>query len=161
MSGCYSCFANYLTLLNNGTFRSEAGDFVAAGGDGALPILQYAGVPATLYGFEFEGQTRLFQKLLTTGDTVDFGARADYVRGENRQTGEPLPRLSPLRVGGSLVYRAGPWGARMDVNWSERQTQVPANDTPPTDAYMTLGVSLTYKLKIAKAQTLLYLPGDN
>lgn len=160
VSGYYSRFANYLALLNTGSFRDEAGDFVAPGSEGALPVLQYAGVPATLYGFEFEGKTRLLQKLLTTSDTLDFEARADYVRGENRQTGEPLPRLSPLRLGGALVYGAGPWGARMDVNWSARQTRVPANDTP-TDAYTTLGVSLTYKLKIAKTQTLLYLRGDN
>jgi len=160
VSGYYSRFANYLALLSTGQSRDESGNFVTPGSEGALPVMQYTGVPATLYGFEFEGKTRLLQKMLTTSDTLDFEGRADYVHGENRATGEPLPRLSPLRVGGSLVYGAGPWGARVDVNWSARQTRVPANDTP-TDAYTMLGVSLTYKLKIAGTQTLLYLRGDN
>ncbi|GAA7759546.1 MAG: TonB-dependent receptor [Burkholderiaceae bacterium] len=160
VSGYYSRFQNYLALLNTGTFRDAEGNVVTAGSDGALPVLQYAGVPATLYGFEAEGKTRLLQKMLTTGDTLDFEARADYVHGENRNNGEPLPRLAPLRLGGSLVYAAGPWGARINVDWNARQTRVPTGDTP-TDAYTMLGVSLTYKLKVSGTQTLLYLRGDN
>lgn len=160
VSGYYSRFQNYLALENTGTFRDEEGNVVAAGSDGALPELRYLGVPATLYGFEAEGKTRLFQKMLTTSDTLDFEARADYVHGENRETGEPLPRLSPLRLGGALVYGAGAWGARVDVNWNARQSRVPSGDTP-TDAYTTLGVALTYKLKVSGVQTLLYVRGDN
>ncbi|URF04425.1 MULTISPECIES: TonB-dependent receptor [Cupriavidus] len=160
LSGYYSRFQNYLALVNSGSFRDAEGNVVAAGSDGALPELQYLGVPATLYGFEAEGKTRLLQKMLTTSDTLDFEARADYVHGENRNTGEALPRLSPLRLGGALVYGAGPWGARMDVNWNARQSRVPSGDTP-TDAYTTLGVALTYKLKVSGVQTLFYVRGDN
>ncbi len=89
-------------------------------------------MPATLYGFEAEGKTRLLQKMLTTSDTLDFEARADYVHGENRNTGEALPRLAPLRLGGALVYGAGPWGARMDVNWNARRAACRAATRPPT-----------------------------
>jgi len=160
VSGYYSRFQNYLALLNTGAFRDAEGNVVAAGSEGALPVLQYTGVPATLYGFEAEGKTRLLQKMLTTGDTLDFEARADYVHGENRSNGEPLPRLAPLRVGGSLVYAAGPWGARINVDWNARQTRVPTGDTP-TDAYTMLGVSLTYKVKVSGTQTLFYVRGDN
>ncbi|WP_019450640.1 TonB-dependent receptor [Cupriavidus sp. BIS7] len=160
VSGYYSHFQNYLALLNTGAFRDAEGNVVAAGSEGALPVLQYTGVPATLYGFEAEGKTRLLQKMLTTGDTLDFEARADYVHGENRSNGEPLPRLAPLRVGGSLVYAAGPWGARINVDWNARQTRVPTGDTP-TDAYTMLGVSLTYKVKVSGTQTLFYVRGDN
>jgi iron complex outermembrane receptor protein len=160
LSGYYSRFQNYLALVNSGSFRDAEGNVVAAGSDGALPELQYLGVPATLYGFEAEGKTRLLQKMLTTSDTLDFEARADYVHGENRNTGEALPRLSPLRLGGALVYGAGPWGARMDVNWNARQSRVPSGDTP-TAAYTTLGVALTYKLKVSGVQTLFYVRGDN
>ncbi|MFJ1256460.1 TonB-dependent receptor [Cupriavidus sp. CuC1] len=160
LSGYYSRFANYLALTNTGTARDAEGDFVTPGSAGALPVMQYMGVPATLYGFEAEGKARVWQKLLTGSDTVDLEARADYVRGENRNTGQPLPRLSPLRLGGAVVYGAGPWGARADVTYAARQTRVPSNDTP-TDAYTLLGVSVTYKFKIAGTQTLVYLRGDN
>ncbi|RZT38582.1 TonB-dependent receptor [Cupriavidus agavae] len=160
VSGYYSRFQNYLALINTGGFRDEEGNAVAGGADGALPAYQYLGVPATLYGFEAEGKTRLLQKMLTTSDTLDFEARADYVHGENRSNGEPLPRLSPLRLGGSLVYGAGPWGARINVDWNARQSRVPAGDTP-TDAYTMLGVALTYKMKLAGTQTLFYVRGDN
>ncbi|MBP0624495.1 TonB-dependent receptor [Cupriavidus consociatus] len=160
VSGYYSRFANYLALSATGRARDEAGDVVAPGSPDSLPEFQYLGVPATLYGFEAEGKTRLLQKMLTSSDTLDFEARADYVRGENRDTGEPLPRLAPLRLGGALVYGAGPWGARVDVTYAAKQTRVPANDTP-TDAYTLLSLALTYKFKVAGTQTLVYLRGDN
>nr|WP_116309893.1 TonB-dependent receptor [Cupriavidus taiwanensis] len=160
VSGYYSRFANYLALSATGRARDEAGDVVAVGSPDALPEFQYLGVPATLYGFEAEGKTRLLQKMLTSSDTLDFEARADYVRGENRDTGEPLPRLAPLRLGGALVYGAGPWGARVDVTYAAKQTRVPNNDTP-TDAYTLLSLALTYKFKVAGTQTLVYLRGDN
>ncbi|MGO4331878.1 TonB-dependent receptor [Cupriavidus sp. M-11] len=160
ISGYYSRFSNYLALTNTGTARDAEGDFVTPGSAGALPVMQYMGVPATLYGFEAEGRARVAQKLLTGSDTVDLEARADYVHGENRATGEPLPRLSPLRLGGAIVYGAGPWGARADVTYAARQSRVPANDTP-TDGYTLLGLSITYKFKMAGTQTLIYLRGDN
>ncbi|MFC4522768.1 TonB-dependent receptor [Cupriavidus pinatubonensis] len=160
VSGYYSRFANYLALTSTGRSRDEAGDVVASGSPGALPEFQYLGVPATLYGFEAEGKARLFRKMLTSSDTLDFEARADYVRGENRDTGEPLPRLAPLRLGGALVYGAGPWGARVDVTYAAKQTRVPVNDTP-TDAYTLLSLALTYKFKTSGTQTLIYLRGDN
>ncbi|WER46175.1 TonB-dependent receptor [Cupriavidus sp. WKF15] len=160
VSGYYSRFANYLALMSTGRARDDAGDVVAPGSPGSLPEFQYLGVPATLYGFEAEGKARLFQKMLTSSDTLDFEARADYVRGENRNTGEPLPRLAPLRLGGALVYGAGPWGARVDVTYAAKQTRVPANDTP-TDAYTLLSLALTYKFKTSGTQTLVYLRGDN
>jgi iron complex outermembrane receptor protein len=160
VSGYYSRFANYLALMATGRARDDAGDVVAPGSPGSLPEFQYLGVPATLYGFEAEGKARLFQKMLTSSDTLDFEARADYVRGENRNTGEPLPRLAPLRLGGALVYGAGPWGARVDVTYAAKQTRVPANDTP-TDAYTLLSLALTYKFKTSGTQTLVYLRGDN
>ncbi|MGT2454319.1 hypothetical protein ACU4GI_14020 [Cupriavidus basilensis] len=46
------------------------------------------------------------------------------------------------------------------MTYAARQTRVPANDTP-TDAYTLLGVSITYKFKVAGSQTLVYLRGDN
>jgi iron complex outermembrane receptor protein len=160
VSGYYSRFANYLALMSTGRARDDAGDVVAPGSPGSLPEFQYLGVPATLYGFEAEGKARLFQKMLTSSDTLDFEARADYVRGEDRNTGEPLPRLAPLRLGGALVYGAGPWGARVDVTYAAKQTRVPTNDTP-TDAYTLLSLALTYKFKTSGTQTLVYLRGDN
>ncbi len=160
LSGYYSYFYNYLALEATGRTRDAEGDVVAPGTPGALPEFQYQGIPARLYGFEAEGKTRLWQKMLTSADTLDFEARADYVRGENRNTGEPLPRLAPLRLTGALVYAAGPWNARVDVSYSAKQTRVPANDTP-TDAYTLLGASITYKFKAGRTQTLVYLRGDN
>jgi iron complex outermembrane receptor protein len=160
LSGYYSRFANYLALTATGASKDAEGNPVPNGSPDALPVFQYQGVAATLYGFEAEGKTRLWRKLVTSSDTLDFEARADYVHGENRDTGQPLPRLAPLRLGGGLVYGAGPFGARIDVTYAARQSRVPANDTP-TDAYTLLGVQLSYKIKAGRTQTLLYLRGDN
>lgn len=160
VSGFYSRFSNYLALSATGAARDDEGNLVDPDSADALPEYRYLGIPATLYGFEAQGKTRIGQKLLTGTDTLDLETRADYVRGENRDTGEPLPRLAPLRLAAALAYGAGAFGARVEVNWSARQSRVPTADTP-TDAYTMLGVALTYKIRSGRTQTLLYLRGDN
>ncbi len=80
--------------------------------------------------------------------------------GRNRDTGEPLPRIAPLRLTGAIVYGLGRWGARLEVVHASAQGRVPANDLT-TSGYTTLGASLTYQFKAGGAQWLAYLKGEN
>ena len=157
VSTYYSRFSNYLALGTDGTQRDEDGDVVASGG---LPVYRYMGVPAVLYGLEAQGKTRIGQQLLTAADTLDIEVRGDLVRGKNRDTGEALPRLAPWRLGASLIYGSGPWGARADVSYVAKQNHVPIADTY-TDSYTLVGASFSYKFKLNNLQSLAYVRLDN
>ena len=44
---------------------------------------------------------------------LDLELRGDAVRATNATTGEPLPRIAPVRAGATLAWSQGPWGARV------------------------------------------------
>jgi len=94
-------FRNYIALQSTGAQRGD--------GDEALPEFAYNGVRAKFRGMEASGNLRL----LEGASTVDLELRGDIVRATNRGTGEPLPRIAPLRAGASLVWGQGPWAARV------------------------------------------------
>ncbi|VVD64333.1 putative TonB-dependent receptor [Pandoraea terrigena] len=144
----YSRFNNFIALNNTGRTIDE--------GDQRLPVYQYAGVPADLYGAEAEGRARLWQG----HGNLDLELRGDYTIGRNRDTGEPLPRIAPLRLTAALAYGLGHWGARLEMVHASAQGRVPANDLT-TDGYTTLGAALTYQFKAGGAQWLAYLKGEN
>lgn len=71
----------------------------------------YGGVRARFTGLEANGNLRLqgpdgFSRT-SDGSTLDLAWRADVVRATNLDTGEPLPRIAPLRIGATLVYGNG------------------------------------------------------
>jgi iron complex outermembrane recepter protein len=47
--------------------------------------------------------------------TLDADGHVDVVRGDNLSTGEPLPRIAPLRATAGLNWQRGAWGARAEV----------------------------------------------
>ena len=57
--------------------------------------------------------------------TLDLEWRGDLVRANNTDTGEPLPRISPARVGATLAWGNGPWGARLGFDHYAAQRRVP------------------------------------
>jgi iron complex outermembrane receptor protein len=96
-------FANYIGLMNTPDVE-----------DG-LPVQVYQGVKAQFRGLEASGRQRLWQNT----STLDLDWRADTVRATNEDTGEPLPRIAPRRVGAALVYGQGPWSAKLGLTpWS-------------------------------------------
>jgi iron complex outermembrane receptor protein len=52
--------------------------------------------------------------------------RADLVRADNLNTGEPLPRIAPVRLGASLRMERGPLSGQLGFDHSMSQTRVPA-----------------------------------
>ncbi|MDN4576070.1 TonB-dependent receptor [Pandoraea cepalis] len=144
----YSRFNNFIALNNTGRTIDEGGQ--------SLPVYQYAGVPADLYGMEAEGRARLWRG----HGNLDLELRGDYTIARNRETGEPLPRIAPLRLTAALAYALGHWGARLEMVHASPQGRVPANDLT-TRGYTTLGAALTYQFKAGGAQWLAYLKGEN
>ena len=145
----YSRFGNYLIASNSGNLRGADGelnpldlddDGVADGsGEGLLPEATFGAVRARHRGFEAEAKIRL----IDAASRLDLNLRGDYVRADNSDTGEPLPRIVPLRLGAGLELTLGMINARLDAHHAFKQNRVSANELP-TNAYTLVDVSLIY-----------------
>jgi iron complex outermembrane receptor protein len=126
-----SQFANYIGLMNTPDVE-----------DG-LPVQVYQGVKAQFRGIEASGRQRLWQG----ASTLDLGWRADTVRATHSSTGEPLPRIAPMRVGATLVHGQGPWSAKLGADWHAAQKRVP-DGSVATGAYTLVNASVSYRQKL-------------
>jgi iron complex outermembrane receptor protein len=128
-------------------FASQFASFIGLMGSaqvqGGLPVQNYQGVKARFQGLEASGLMRLWQR----ASTLDLELRADTVRATNETTGEPLPRIAPLRVGSTLAYAQGPWHAKLGMDWHAAQNQVPAGSVA-TGAYTWVNASVAYRQKL-------------
>lgn len=83
----------------------------------SLPVYHYGQTDAKLEGGEASIE-------VAAGSAVALSARVDYVRGERRSNGEPLPQVPPLRVKLGAEWRHGGTGAGVDVDLVTRQTRL-------------------------------------
>lgn len=148
----YNRFRNYIGLFNSGNTRSADGalnpaEDPAADDEEILPEAVVRPVRARFYGLEAEGRLPLFE---AAGDRLEATLRGDYVRAEDRDSGDPLPRIAPLRLGAGLAWRSGALDARIDVTHAWRQKRVAANELP-TDGYTLVGLALGYRIKVQRA----------
>ncbi len=153
----YTRFSNYLTEFNTGRLVDDDGEVVAPGTDDALKEAVYRGVRAEFYGLEWEGKWRAFEK---GAHRLDIELTGDYTHARNAETGEPLPRISPLRASLAADYGYGPFGARAQLTHAWAQHRVPDNDLP-TDSYTSLGLVLSYRFHVGSTHWLAYVRGDN
>lgn len=146
--GYYTRFSNFIALLDTGNTRGLDGELnpvdldnngIADGsGEEILPEATFTAVPAVFKGLEAEGK-------FAVNDYLAFTLRGDYVRATNRDTGDPLPRISPLRLGAGLQYQKSSFGARLDVLRAFKQDRTAPNELE-TDGYTNVSAMLTYKL---------------
>jgi iron complex outermembrane receptor protein len=148
VSAFQSRFGNYISLEHTGALQ-EVDEEV-------LPEFAYRQVPARFRGLEAEGNIRL----LEGASKLDLELRGDVVRATNQSTGEPLPRIAPVRVGATLVWGQGPWGARLGVDHLARQNRVPVGDIP-TSAYTLWNAAATWRVKAAGSNLLWYARVEN
>jgi iron complex outermembrane receptor protein len=145
-------FANYIALNQTGLVTLVDDD----GNPQDVPQYSFQSVPATLKGVEAQGRTRLLDR----GWTLDLNAVGDLVRGERRDTGEPLPRLAPWRVTLGLEASQGPWKAGASLRHAGRQDRVPATDIA-TAAWTRLDLWLTRRIDLGGADALWFVRLDN
>jgi iron complex outermembrane receptor protein len=126
-----SQFANYIGLMSSSDAKED------------LPVQRYQGVKAKFQGLEASGRQRLWQNTAT----LDLDWRADTVRATNESTGEPLPRIAPMRLGSTLVFAQGPWSAKLGADWHAAQTRVPEGSVA-TQAYTLVNASASYRQKL-------------
>jgi iron complex outermembrane recepter protein len=89
------------------------------------PVYAFRAVRARMQGIELEGRTRLIERPWS----LDLTGGLDTVRGDNLDSRDPLPRLSPRRV--RIGLEAAWEGLRGGVTWRQvaKQDRVPATDT--------------------------------
>ena len=138
-------FANYIALQATGEMADNDGE--------AVPVYNFQAVPARLRGVEFEGRWQIHP-------AVALLSQLDAVRGDNRATSEPLPRLAPLRAMLGLEAKQGDWSGKLEWRGAARQTRVAEFDTP-TPGYGTLRLSVARQLRWGQTDALWYLKLDN
>ncbi|WP_300088534.1 TonB-dependent receptor [uncultured Nitrosomonas sp.] len=121
-----------------------------------LLLLNYDQRNANFLGAEFETNARL---LNDHRGKLDLRLWSDYVRGR-LSGGGYLPRMTPLRFGGSLDYIHGPWRSRVDVMRVHKQTDVAALETN-TDGYTMLNAQLDYRFDWGRMNYNLFIRGSN
>ncbi|MBA3696963.1 MAG: TonB-dependent receptor [Methylotenera sp.] len=124
----YTRFSSFLGLLETG--NSDAGS--------GLPIAQFSAFAADFKGFEAEGK-------FNVASNLDLTLRGDYVHATNRDNGDALPRIAPLRLGAGLHYQKGSFGARLDMLHAFGQNRTAANELE-TNSYTDVSALISYKL---------------
>ena len=143
----YNRFERYIALVptgvNDPTFQ--------------VPIYDYTGVPAEFFGTEAEAVLHLVD---TAQRKVHLDLRTDWLEARNRATGEPLPRISPLRYGAGMSYEEGGFSARLEALRYEPQSRVAAGETPSA-GYTQLNASVSYTTPVGHTTLTLFLRGTN
>jgi iron complex outermembrane recepter protein len=100
------------------------------GHEDEFAYIEFTPADSLLQGFEVHTDVQVAHGL-----TAELGM--DYVRGQLRRTGDPLPRIPPLRVKGGLRYQWNALQAGGEVVSAARQTRVFGEETE-TDGYSRL-----------------------
>ncbi|HWA39140.1 MAG TPA: TonB-dependent receptor [Burkholderiales bacterium] len=159
-------FRNFLTPFASGDTRSAIGErnpaqdpgnpgFTLAG-DEILPELVYRAVPATFQGFEAQGRFRVDETL----GALDLVVKGDYVKAYDRRTGQPLPRIPPLRLTLGLDYALERWSAGVEVQYARAQRDVSSGERS-TAGYALVNASLAHTLESAPVALQAFVRVDN
>ncbi len=175
VSAFYNRFSDFIAF--NPTVETEDG----------LRVFVYAPREAEFYGGEAQVQFHLLPltlappepgdasedaksiKSMITGASAEprknphdlfLDLRVDYVRAQDLDLDEPLPRITPLRYSASLNYRSEKWEAKIEGQRVSGQDRVAQFETP-TDGYTFLNANIGYNFRVGPAFVNLYVRGTN
>ena len=120
------------------------------------PTFNFTQVQARFTGLETSGNIRLIEG----ANQLDLALRGDVVRADNTTTGQPLPRIAPMRLGATLIWSQGPWGARLGVDQIAAQNRVPDGQIT-TAGYNLWNAAATYRMRSGRSSLLWYARLDN
>jgi iron complex outermembrane receptor protein len=107
-------------------FYTRVNDFIdampTAFRDNQFNALRYANQSARLWGINLAGQTRLGE--CERFGSVDLGARLEWQRGENRDTGESLYQQMPANAAFNLTQTRGAWSGALEWELVDAKTRV-------------------------------------
>jgi iron complex outermembrane receptor protein len=118
-----------------------------------VAIVDFVGADALLQGIEAHADFSLTSQVF-----VEVGA--DYVRGSLKTSGDPLPRMPPLRVRGGLRYQYNAFQVGGEVVGAAKQDRISGVDTP-TDGYTLLKLFTSYSIAHGDALSTITARLDN
>ena len=119
--------------------REAAGhEHGAEKGDADLAFVEYVGADALLQGVEAHADVQLTAQL-----AAEVGV--DYIRGTLRTTGDPLPRMPPLRGRVGLRYQRNAFQTGGELTAVAAQDRVSSSETS-TDGYQLLRLFAAYSV---------------
>ncbi len=86
--------------------------------------------------------------------------RADYVHAEDRDSGEPLPRITPLRLGVGLGFSNEQWNLKVEGVRVNHQFRTAAFETS-TPGYTFLNASVSYSFQLRETHWDVFVRGVN
>lgn len=86
--------------------------------------------------------------------------QADYVHATDLDSGDPLPRITPLRFTTSLNYESEKWNASIEGQRVDAQDRIAPFETS-TPGYTFLNASIGYKFRAGPTYNYLYVKGTN
>ncbi|MEO7057048.1 MAG: TonB-dependent receptor [Caldimonas sp.] len=146
-------FSRFISLEASGATFSAPGN---GGAVDSFPEYVFKPVRASLRGIEFEGGHRLVDR----GWTLDVTARLDATRATDLDSGQPLPRIAPLRARIGFEAGRGDWRAGIELEHAARQNRVPADDVA-TAGYDIVNLSLSRRVSMFGADAFWFVKADN
>lgn len=122
-----------------------------------LAVIQFVQRDAEFWGAEAHAVVDLYRG---EASHLALDLTADIVRAELRDTGEPLPRIPPRRLGAGLDYHRGPWRVFGEARWSDKQDRLAENETP-TGSFTVVNAAVSYRFLLGDAVVDLFLRGRN
>jgi iron complex outermembrane receptor protein len=121
-------------------------------------VFRFEGVKADFRGVEADARFHLVDR----GDhNIHLDLRTDYTRAQNDSSGEPLPRISPLRFSAAVSAQKGPTSVRVEAIRAAAQNRT-APDELATDGYTLVNARVTHLiLKEGQAELELFLRASN
>lgn len=142
-------------------FANRFDDFIFLRSTGeerdGLRVLEYVQEDAEFRGGEVDVDLEL---LRSPSHRLGLRLAADYVRAELRSTGEPGPRIPPLRYGPALRYEGKALSASLGFRRVDAQERV-AEFEETTDGHTLLNVTLGYRFSFGGALHDVLLRGTN
>jgi iron complex outermembrane receptor protein len=109
-------------------------------GDGeAFPIVEFAAADSVLQGVEAHADLQLTGRVF-----AELGV--DYVKGELKASGVPLPRMPPLRVRSGVRYQVNAFQAGGELSAAARQDRTFGAETP-TVGFAVLDLYAVYSFE--------------
>ncbi len=118
-----------------------------------FPIVEYVSADSVLQGIEAHSDFQLSSML-----SAELGL--DYVHGELKDEGGPLPRIPPLRFRGGLRYQVNAFQIGGDVTVSAKQDRLAESETT-TDGFSLLKLFTAYSFSTGDAVSTITARLDN
>lgn len=125
--------------------------------DGELPVVRFVQADAEFWGGELETHVDL---LHLDPHHLELELGADFVRAELRDTGEPLPRITPSRYSAGLRYRGDALSGSLFVRRTREQERVAPFETT-TQGFTLVDASVGYRFFRGDMAHELLLAGTN